>query len=70
MADDTTYMRTFRRAIETLGSTEKLAKALGASIGEVEAWAAGHMVPPPGAFLAAIDIVARGPVTYRGPVNT
>jgi hypothetical protein len=70
VADDTTYTRTFRRAIETLGSMEKLARALGASIGEVEAWAAGHAVPPPGAFLAAIDIVARVPLTYRGPVNS
>jgi DNA-binding transcriptional regulator YiaG len=59
MSGDNAYTRTFRRAIETLGSAERLARALGASVAEIEAWAAGFADPPPGAFLQAIDIVAQ-----------
>jgi hypothetical protein len=57
---DNAYTRTFRRAIETLGTVERLAKALGASVEEIESWVIGAAVPPPGAFLLAIDIVAGG----------
>jgi hypothetical protein len=60
MSDDTVYTRTFRRAVNTLGGVERVAKALGATATEIEAWAAGIAVPPPGAFLLAIDIVANG----------
>lgn len=60
MPEDTVYTRTFRRAIDTLGDAEKLAKALGATAQEIETWVTGTAVPPPGAFLLAIDIVARG----------
>ena len=59
MSGDTPYTRTFRQAIETLGSAEQLAQALGASVTEIEAWAAGFAQPPPGAFLKAIDVVAH-----------
>jgi hypothetical protein len=57
MSSDTVYTRTFRRAIETLGGAEQLAQVVGASVGEIEAWAAGLSQPPPGAFLKAIDVV-------------
>ena len=59
MATETVYTRTFRFAIETLGDAERVAKAVGASIAEIEGWAAGLADPPPGAFLKAIDIVAQ-----------
>jgi hypothetical protein len=59
MSSDTAYTRTFRRAIETLGGVEHVAQVLGASVAEIEAWAAGFAAPPPGLFLKAIDIVAR-----------
>lgn len=59
MTADTVYTRTFRRAIETIGGVQRLARALGASVEETKDWAEGHQVPPPGAFLAAIDIVAH-----------
>lgn len=65
MPGDTPYTRTFRLAIETLGGTERLANALGASVGEVEAWAAGRADPPPGLFLRAIDIVAQAGLRPR-----
>ena len=59
---DNAYTRTFRRAIETLGGAERLASTLGATVAEIEAWTIGTAVPPPAAFLAAIDIVARAGV--------
>jgi len=37
----------------------QLQHRFGASVAEVEAWAAGLADPPPGVFLKAIDIVAR-----------
>ena len=58
MLGDTPYTRTFRLAIDRLGSAEQLAQAIGASVVEIEAWAAGHAHPPLGAFLNAIDVVA------------
>ena len=61
MSDDV-YTRTFRRAIETVGDPHKLARMLGASAEEIEAWSTGSAVPPPGAFLAAIEIVSQGRV--------
>lgn len=64
MLADTSYTRTFVRAIETLGSVERLADVLGASTTQVEAWAAGREAPPPGTFLKAIDIVAHGGVRF------
>ena len=62
---DTAYTRTMHRALETLGSAERLASELGASVAEVEAWAAGRADPPPGVFLKAIDIVAQAPPVSR-----
>ncbi len=59
MSDDTPHTRTLRLAVETLGSAERLAQAIGASVAEIEAWVAGHVHPPPSAFLKAIDIVAH-----------
>ena len=59
MAYESACTRTFRLAIETLGSTERLAKVIGASVAEVEAWATGNAYPPSTAFLKAIDVVAQ-----------
>jgi hypothetical protein len=59
MSDDTPFTRTFRLAIERLGDVEQLARALGASVAEVEAWAAGLAHPPPSKFLKAIDVVSQ-----------
>lgn len=58
MAHDNAYTRTFGRAIQTLGSVERVAHALGVTVPDIEDWAAGRSNPPPGAFLKAIDIVA------------
>ncbi len=47
-----------RRAIQALGSAERVAQALGVTVSDIEAWAAGQGNPPPSASLKAIDIVA------------
>ena len=67
MSDDNVYTRTMHRALQTLGGAETLARALGASVREVEAWMAGQAVPPTGVFLKAIDIVASAGWHARGP---
>ena len=68
MSIDTPYARAFRRAIETLGSAEDLAGALGASVKDVEAWAAGLAHPPYVTFLKTIEIIAYG-MASRGPAK-
>jgi hypothetical protein len=70
MSGETAYTRTMRRAIETLGGVERLANALGASVAEIEAWAAGLADPPPGVFLKAIDIVAQVWPSPRGSAKS
>lgn len=68
MGNDTPYTRTMGRALQILGSVERLAAELGASANDVEAWAGGVTDPPPGVFLKAIDIVAQaGFPPPRGP---
>ena len=57
---ETVYMTTFRRAQLALGGAQNMARAIGASVTEIEAWTDGRLVPPPGAFLLAIDIATRG----------
>lgn len=59
MGNDTPYTRTMERALQILGSVERLAAELGASAADVQAWAGGFADPPPGVFLKAIDIVAQ-----------
>jgi DNA-binding transcriptional regulator YiaG len=59
MAYESACARTFRLAIETLGSAELLAHAIGASVNEIEAWAKGNAHPPSSAFLKAIDVIAQ-----------
>ena len=58
MSAENAYTRTMRRAIQSLGSVERVAQALGVTVADIEAWAAGQSNPPPTAFLKAIDIVA------------
>ena len=70
MLGDNTYTRTFIRAIETLGSVERLAHALDASTEEIEAWAAGHVEPPPDMFLKAIDIVTQFQLPSSGAARS
>ena len=59
MTYESACARTFRLAIETMGSAERLAHAIGASVTEIEAWAKGNAHPPSAAFLKAIDVIAQ-----------
>jgi hypothetical protein len=59
MSYESACTRTFRLAIETLGSAEQLANTIGASVAEIEAWAVGNAHPPASAFLKAIDVIAQ-----------
>jgi DNA-binding transcriptional regulator YiaG len=61
MVADNPYTRTFRRAIDTLGGIQELARTLGVTVEDLQGWASGLVIPPPGVFLKAIDIVALGP---------
>jgi hypothetical protein len=70
VAYESACTRTFRLAIQTLGSAELLAHAIGASVAEIEAWATGSAHPPSSAFLKAIDVIAqigRVPAARRNP---
>jgi hypothetical protein len=67
MSANTVYTRTMRSAVEAIGSPAQLAKVLGASAGEIEAWASGHTIPPPGVFLRAIDLLSQHGWNPRHP---
>jgi DNA-binding transcriptional regulator YdaS (Cro superfamily) len=58
---ETPKTRTMRRAAETLGDEKRLAHALGVAPDDVMRWVQGDALPGTSAFLAALDIVARGP---------
>jgi hypothetical protein len=59
MSPHTPYARAFRRAIEIVGSVEEVAGAVGASVKEVEAWAAGLAHPPHIVFMKAIEVIGQ-----------
>lgn len=56
----TPQVRTLYRAIEILGSEQKLAARLGVAIAQLYQWLRGECDVPAKAFFAALDIVARG----------
>jgi hypothetical protein len=60
---DTAQTRTLRRALAACsGNTKTLAEILGVPIAELAPWLAGKNAPPTRVYLAALDIVARGPL--------
>jgi len=58
----TPKIRTLQRAAQTLGGERALAEALGVKPEDVARWLAGVTPPHDKAYLAALDIVARGPL--------
>jgi hypothetical protein len=60
MAKDTAAIRTLRRALETLGSEERLAASLGVSPVDLVRWLTGERAVPDEIFMASLDIVASG----------
>jgi hypothetical protein len=55
-------VRTVRVAAGILGGDQKLATFLGVPAREVQAWLDGQTEPPLKVFLAALDVVAAGPL--------
>ena len=70
MNPETVYTRTMRSAVDALGGSAQLGKVLGASAGEIEAWASGHTIPPPGIFLRAIDLLSQHGWNPRRPTES
>jgi hypothetical protein len=59
---DGPHLRTIQEALKSLGgSKERLAVALGSSLGDVEQYLSGAKSLPHKVFLDALDIVAHGP---------
>jgi hypothetical protein len=53
------HLRTLRRALQTVGTLERLAAALEVLLSDLEAYMAGEKTVPNRVFLAALDIVAH-----------
>lgn len=61
------HWRTLRRALQTVGTKERLATALDVPIAVLEAYMAGKETVPNRIFMAALDIVAHRSSTTRKP---
>jgi DNA-binding transcriptional regulator YiaG len=66
----TPRIRTLRRALQTLGGEEPLARALGVSLAQLAEWLAGAACPHDAAYFVALDIVARSHFRERRIKNT
>jgi hypothetical protein len=55
--DHHVYLRILHEACVVLGGEHHLARRLGVSPEEVDAWLKGHSLPPDHVFLACLDIV-------------
>jgi hypothetical protein len=53
------HLRTLRRALQTVGTLERLATALEVLMSDLEAYMTGEKAVPNRVFLAALDIVAH-----------
>lgn len=61
------HSRTLQRALETVGTKERLATALGVPLGDLEAYMVGTQTVPTSVFIAALDIVAHRSGPHRKP---
>jgi len=57
---DGAHTRTLERALQVVQSKERLAATLGVSLTDLDAYLAGDKRLPDQAYLAALDIVAKG----------
>jgi hypothetical protein len=57
-AMDGAHSRTLHRALEIIGSRERLAEAIEVPLDELDLYLAGHKALPQPAFITALDIVA------------
>jgi hypothetical protein len=58
-------VRILRRALQSVGSLERLAEALDTRPEYIHAWIASNAVPPHHIYLAALEIVERGPLSQH-----
>jgi hypothetical protein len=63
--DGTTFTRTLARAMQTAGSRQQLAMQLKVSEESLQSWLDGVATPPIDVYLAALDVVARGPFGHK-----
>jgi len=56
---DGSHTRTLQRALETLGSKERLAAALVVPLADLDAYLTGEKPLPHNAYLEALEIVAN-----------
>lgn len=61
------HLRTLRRALQTVGTQERLATALEVPLPDLEAYIVGKKTLPNRVFLAALDIVAHCTGPTRKP---
>ena len=61
MGKDTAHTRTLRRAVEVVGSPERLAETLGVEPESLEGWLAGEQALPNEVYMRALDVVSHGP---------
>jgi hypothetical protein len=62
---DTAQTRTLRRALDACGGNrETLARTLAVSAPDLALWLEGKQIPPTRVYLAALDVVARGPLRH------
>ena len=66
MGKDTAQTRTLRRALEVVGSPERLAETLDVSPEKLAAWLAGDQALPNDVYMRALDVVSHGP-HHRSP---
>jgi hypothetical protein len=60
---DTAPTRTLRRALAACkGDARVLSQILEVSMEDIAAWLVGKRVPPTRVYLAALDVVAHGPL--------
>lgn len=59
------YSRVLRSAAEALGSDASLASHLGVSAQQLARWTVGIEPAPFDAFIAGLDVVARGPFARK-----
>lgn len=56
----TLFERTLKRALDIVGSEQRLARRLRVPLNDLQSWLTGEEKPPTTAFLTAVDIVVGG----------
>lgn len=60
MGTDTAQTRTLQRALQTIGTAERLAACLGCDVPSLLEWLSGRQATPAETYIRALDIVSAG----------